>query len=145
MNIKLKVFDEFPAFLEKIKDILSNYELGKAYVELASYSPDFNNAYKYYNIANNYLKEDFETKKLNLNKIIEFSNSLIEKGDISILDKFKIIKKSFVNFYKLYYNFKENDIDTFVEINKEQKMKDLILQQNELIENIYLEKHFQFK
>jgi len=145
MNIKLKVFDEFSAFLEKIKDILSNCELGKAYVELASYSPDFKSAYKYYNIANNYLKEDFETKKLNLNKIIEFSNSLIEKGDISILDKFKIIKKSFVNFYKLYYNFKENDIDTFVEINKEQKMKDLILQQNELIENIYLEKHFQFK
>jgi len=145
IHLKEKALNEFPVFLEDKKDILSNYELAKAYLELSICSPDFNIAYKYYNMANIYLNEDFETKKLNLNKIIEFSDSYIEQGDISNLDKFKILKKSFVNFYKLYYNLKENDIDIFVTINKEQKKKDLILHQKENIKYINSEKKLKLK
>ena len=145
MNLKEKTLKEFPIFLENKKNLLTNYELGKAYLELSSCSPDFNGAYKYYIKANDYLNEDFETKKLNLNKIIEFANSLIEQGNFSILNQFEILKKSFVIFYKLYYNLTENDIESFVEINKEQKIKDLILQQEEYIKNIAIENQYKFK
>ena len=141
MVIKENALIEFPVFLENIKDILTNYELGLAYLEISSCSPDFNVAYKYYNIANKYLNDDFELRKLNLNKIIEFCDSLIEQGDISILDKLIILKKSFINFYKLYYNLKENEIDLFVKINKEQKKKDLILQQVAKIKTNLYEKN----
>ena len=130
---KNKAFKEFPEFLKKYKDTLSEYEIGKAYVELSSCSPDFNQAYKYYALAERTSLLDFETRKLNLNKIIEFGDSLIEQGDTNISEKFKELYKKYANFYKLYYKCNEKDIEMFIRINKEQKMKDLILQQEESI------------
>ena len=130
---KNKAFKEFSEFLKKYKDTLSEYEIGKAYVELSSCSPDFNQAYKYYALAVRTSLLDFETRKLNLNKIIEFGDSLIEQGDTNISEKFKELYKKYANFYKLYYKCNEKDIEMFIKINKEQKMKDLILQQQESI------------
>ena len=133
---KKKSFKDFPNFLKKNKDILSEYEIGKGYVELSSCSSDFDSAYKYFNLGNNNSLLDFETKKLNLNKILEFAESLIEQGEVSISDKYKELYKKFVKLCKIYFNFEESEIKILVEINKEQNMKDLILQQEESIKSM---------
>ena len=95
---KVKATKDFPKFLDINKKNLSGYEIGKAYIELSSCVGNFNEAYQYYSSANNFLNDDFETKKLNLNKIVEFGDSLIEQGDKSISDKFKNLYKKYVKF-----------------------------------------------
>ena len=138
-NQKMKASQEFPTFLEKNKKILSDYEIGKGYLELSSCSGDFESAYKYYNQANNFLNEDFESKKINLNKIIEFGDTLMEHGDKSNSDKFEDLYKKYVEFYKTYYNCDKETIEMFIKINKEQNNKDLLLQQEEIMKNLKFE------
>ena len=135
-NKKIKVLKEFPNFINNNKQNLSNYEIGKAYVELSSINPDFNVVYNYYNLANKYLEDDFETKKLNINKIMEFCDMLIEQGDKSFTDIYKKLYKSYIDFYKEYYNCNQKDIEIFIKTNKDQKIKDMILEQEELLKSI---------
>ena len=136
---KVKATKDFPKFLDINKKNLSGYEIGKAYIELSSCVGNFNEAYQYYSSANNFLNDDFETKKLNLNKIVEFGDSLIEQGDKSISDKFKNLYKKYVKFYKTYYKCDKEEVEMFIKINKEQKIKDLVLEQEENL------KHMNFK
>lgn len=134
---KEKAMKEFPKFLEKNKEYLLEYDIGKAYLELSSSSGIFKEAYKYYQLADKYLgKKYFESKRINLNKILEFADSEIEQGDYSNYNDINKIGHSFSEFHKLFYNCKENDVENFIKINKEQKIKDLMLQQNELIKNM---------
>ena len=133
---KMKSLKEFPNFIKKNLDKLSNYEIEKAYIEISSASGDFNFAYKFYNLANKYLNDDFEGSKLNINKIIEFCDTLIEQGDSSVIEIYKKLYKSYIEFYKKYYNCNEKDIEMFIKINKNQKVQDLILEQEEKIKQM---------
>ena len=78
-------------------------------------------------------------KKINLNKIIEFGDTLMEHGDKSNSDKFEDLYKKYVEFYKTYYNCDKETIEMFIKINKEQNYKDLLLQQEELMKNLKFE------
>ena len=142
-NQKFKILKDFPKFLEKNKNILSGYEIGKGYLEMSSCCPDFNTAYQYYILANKALNDDFEARKINLNKIIEFADSLIKQGDKSVEDIYKKLFKTFVNFHKSFYNFKENEIELLIKINQEQKFIDLLIQQAENLELMKIRKQFE--
>ena len=135
-EMREKSLKEFPKFIEKNIEKLSNYEIGRAYVEISSTGDEFNFVYKYYNLANKYLKDDFEAMKLNINKIMEFCDILIERGDFSFIEIHKKLYKSFIDFYKMYYNCSENDIKIFIKNNKEQMIQDLIIMQEMDIKNM---------
>ena len=138
----MKAYESFPKFLEKNKKFLSGYEIGQACIELSSCSSDFNSAYKYYSQANNFLNDNFESKKMNLNKIVEFGDTLIEQGDKSKSDKFKDLYKKYIKLYKTYYNLDKEEIEIFIEINKKQNSKDLLIRQENALKNLKFEQQY---
>ena len=117
--------------IEKNKNILSEYDIGNAYVYLSLCNADFSIAYKYFKLVYENKLLDYATKKFHLNKLTEIGNSLIQQGVKVILFEFKELYKTFINFHKLYYNFQENEIEMLVEINGNQKIKDIILEEKE--------------
>ena len=126
-----KTITEFLDFVDKNKNILSEYDIGNAYIYLSLSNCDFKIAYKYFKLAYENKLLDFGAKRFHLNKLTEIGHSLIQQGVKQILNEFKELRKTFLDFHKLYYNFQENEMETLVNINAKQKIKDISLGEKE--------------
>ena len=123
---------EFSKFLEQNKNSLSEYEIGKGYLEIESCSNEIDEAYKYYKLTEKYLKKyDFELIKINLNNFYDFCNILIQNGEQKVLKYFNEILNTLFEFYKTYGNYSKDELELMLQINLEQKMNDQIILQLE--------------
>ena len=121
-EIKIRSIKEFDNFLNKNKNFLSEYNIGKAYCELESSSNDIDKAYKYYKITEKYMKKySFELMKLNINKFYEFCVTLIEIGEQ---------KKGYKYIHKNYFNFSKEEVELFLDINFDEKNKEQFVYEN---------------
>ena len=131
-KMKNKNIYECSKFLEENKNTLSEYQLGKAYLELQSCSNKIEEAYKYYKLAEKYLTTyDFELIKINLNNFYDFCNILIQNGDQKVLSYFPEILNVLLEFYKTYGNFSKDEVELMMQINIQQKINDELIIESE--------------
>ena len=132
------IIKNLDSFLEKNKNYLSQNAIGKGYLEMQSYCDDISNATKYYNLANKYLKNrDIECLNLNINHYLQLCKILKDSGNIKsdIYDK---AYKDEVDFYRAYFNFKEEETKLFLKVSLINKIDEEILIQSEKNEFDYL-------
>ena len=116
-----KYINELSIFLDKNKNILSKYEIGKGYLELQCRSADISSATKFYNLTNKYLyNEDIESTKINMNRYLDFCENLKNGYNIS-LNTYNLALKNIIYFYKTFCNLEENEIKLLLKDNIEEK------------------------
>ena len=126
-----KIINNLDSFLEKNKNYLSQNAIGKGYLEMQSYCDDISSVTKYYNLANKYLKDrDIKCLNLNINHYLKLCKILQDSGNIKshIYDK---AYKDEVDFYRTYFNFKEEETKLFLEVSLINKIDEEILIQSE--------------
>ena len=127
---KMKIIKDFSLFLDKNKNVLSEFELGKGYLELATVCGEFQNVREFFDLTNKYLKNgDIECMRINFNKYLEYCQNLKDKNLLS-LDYYNKVKNEFINFYESFCGLKEKDIKLFLKDNIEEKKNDQLIIEN---------------
>ena len=130
-KICIKDIENFALFLDKNKNIFSDIEIGRAYLEIQTRCKDIFNATRFYNLANKYLKDnDVECLKININTYLDFCKDLYDQKLINF-ENCDNAKKDIINFYRKYFNLKENVINLLLKMNFEERINENIIIENE--------------
>ena len=126
----MKRVKDFSIFLDKNKNVLSEFELGRGYLELATICGDFQYVKEFFDLTNKYLKNgDIECMRINFNKYLEYCQNLKDKNLLS-LDYYNKVMNEFINFYESFCGLKEKDIKLFLKVNIEEKKNDQLMKEN---------------
>ena len=123
----MKRVKDFSLFLDKNKNVLSEFELGKAYLEISSVCSDYQYVREFFDLANKYLKNgDIECMRINFNKYLEYCQNMKDKNLLS-LDYYNKVINEFINFYESFCGLKEKDIKLFLKDNIEENKNDRLM------------------
>ena len=128
IEIKNRNIKKYDKFLNKNKNFLSEFEIGKAYFELGSNATEIDEGYKYYKITEKYIKKySFEIEKLNINKFYEFCVTLINIGEQKANKYIHEIYETLLKFNKVYFNFSKDEVDLLLDLNFEERNNEQLM------------------
>ena len=126
----MKRIKDFSLFLDKNKNILSEFELGRGYLNLSGVCIDNQYVREFFDLANKYLKNgDIECMRINFNKYLEYCQNMKDKNLLS-LDYYNKVINEFINFYESFCGLKEKDIKLLLKDNIEENKNDQLMTKN---------------